>query len=159
MLTTRQFSSFLKSSQAKVTAAEKMAQETTGAVKSTEGAVNKTTEAIAKAEEAIKETKEAIVQQAQTLSGFTIVTTAFLPLGFCTSVFSPLLLVRDVSIFFLTKENKFFFLVLRNEQYKGIRQRPHVQTRFLARHVPCTRWDTATNGNSHPLEASMGDKT
>lgn len=101
MLMTRQFSAFLKSAQANAAPPEKMAQETTDAVGRTEEAVKETTNAIARAEAAVRETTEAIastkkaieetqaevVQQAQTLSGFTLVTTAFLPLGFCTSVF------------------------------------------------------------------------
>ena len=70
---TRQLSAFLKSDQAKAAPSEKTAQKTADAVKRTV--------------DAIEETKNAIVQQAQTLSGFTLVTTAFLPLGFCTSVF------------------------------------------------------------------------
>ena len=73
MLTTRQFSAFLKSDQAEASRSEKTARETTEAIKRTE--------------DAIQETKKSLVQQAQTLSGFTVVTTAFLPLGFCTSVF------------------------------------------------------------------------
>jgi len=73
MLTARQFSAFLKSDQAKAAPSEKTIQETT--------------EAVGRAEIAIKETKAAIVQQARTLSGFTLVTTAFLSLSFYASVF------------------------------------------------------------------------
>ena len=115
MLTTRQFSAFLKSEQAKAAPSEKTAQETTcavkraedaikettGTIKRTEDAVEKTTGAVERTENAIKETTAAIartqdvieatqaelVQQGQTLSSFTLVTTAFLPLSFCTSVF------------------------------------------------------------------------
>ena len=101
ILTTRQFSAFLKFDQAKAAPSEKTAQETTGAVKHAEDAVKATTEAVASTEKAIgattaaieraqgiiAETQAKIVQQGQTLTSFTIVTTAFLPLGFCTSVF------------------------------------------------------------------------
>jgi len=90
MLTTRQFSAFLKSDQAKAAPSEKTAQETTGAVKRAEDAVKETTKAIA-------ETRAELVKQGQTLSGFTLVTTAFLPLSFCTSVFYPLLVFRAFS--------------------------------------------------------------
>jgi len=83
MLTTRQLSAFLKSDQAKAAPSEKTAQET---VKRTEDAIKGTTDAITSVEAAIKETQASLVQQVQTLSGFTLVTTAFLPLGFCTSV-------------------------------------------------------------------------
>ena len=100
-LTTRQLSAFLKSDQAKAAPSEKTAQKTTDAVKGTEDAVKETTAAIANTEKAIEETTAAIarthdviqatqneiMQQGQTLTSFTIVTTAFLPLGFCTSVF------------------------------------------------------------------------
>ena len=121
MLTTRQFSAFLKSDQAKTAPAEETAREATGAIKNTEDAIKEiigaikriedaiketdatartrdaakqTTDAIKGTEDAIKDTTAAIertqaelVQQGQILSGFTIVTAAFLPLGFCTSVF------------------------------------------------------------------------
>jgi len=90
MLTTRQFSAFLKSDQAKAAPSEKTAQETTDAVKRAEDAVKETTKAIA-------ETRAELVKQGQTLSGFTLVTTAFLPLSFCTSVFYPLLVFRAFS--------------------------------------------------------------
>jgi len=73
MLTARQFSAFLKSDQAKAAASEKTIQETT--------------EAIGRTGIAVKETRAALIQQGQALSGFTLVTTAFLPLGFCASVF------------------------------------------------------------------------
>ena len=79
ILTIRQFSAFLKSDQARAAPSEKTAQETIGAVKRTE--------------EAIKETKEQLVKQGQILSGFTLVTTAFLPLDFCASVFHLLLVI------------------------------------------------------------------
>ncbi|CAZ79523.1 unnamed protein product [Tuber melanosporum] len=62
---------FLKSDQAKAAPSERTAQKTAEAMKSTENAIEKT--------------REALVQQAQTLTGFTVVTTAFLPLGFCAS--------------------------------------------------------------------------
>jgi len=84
MLTTRQLSAFLKSDQAKAAPSEKTAQETASAVKRTEDAIKKT-------QAVIKETQAELVQQGQTLSGFTLVTTAFLPLSFCTSVFYLLL--------------------------------------------------------------------
>ena len=73
MLTTGQLSAFLKSDQAKAAPSERTAQEATEAMKRTE--------------KIIEETQAQLVQQGQTLTGFTIVTTAFLPLGFCTSVF------------------------------------------------------------------------
>ncbi|PUU82950.1 hypothetical protein B9Z19DRAFT_1190011 [Tuber borchii] len=66
-------SAFLKSDQAKAAPSEQTAQ--------------KTEKAIASVEAAIKETQASLVQQVQTLSGFTLVTTAFLPLGFCTSYY------------------------------------------------------------------------
>ncbi|PUU80824.1 hypothetical protein B9Z19DRAFT_682159 [Tuber borchii] len=75
------FSAFLKSDQAKAAPSEKTAQETAGAVKRTEDAVKKTQAVIEKAQ-------AELVQQGQTLTSFTIVTTAFLPLSFCTSYFS-----------------------------------------------------------------------
>jgi len=75
MLTTQQFSVFLKSDQARATPSETTAQEATDAMKRTE--------------ETIKKGQAQLVQQGQTLSGFTIVTTAFLPLGFCASVLLP----------------------------------------------------------------------
>ena len=91
---TRQFSAFLKSEQAKAAPSEKTAQETTCAVKCTENAIKETTGAIKGTEAVIQETQAVIrqtqaelVQQGQTLSSFTLVTTAFLPLSFCTSVF------------------------------------------------------------------------
>ncbi|RPB03053.1 hypothetical protein L873DRAFT_1841385 [Choiromyces venosus 120613-1] len=64
---------FLKYDQAKAAPSERTAQEAADAMKRTE--------------ETIKETQATLVQQAQTLSGFTIVTTAFLPLSFCASYF------------------------------------------------------------------------
>jgi len=73
MLTPRQLSAFLKSDQAKAAPSERTAQEATDAMKRTE--------------DTIKKTQAELVQQGQTLSGFTVVTTAFLPLRFCTSVF------------------------------------------------------------------------
>jgi len=73
MLTPRQLSAFLKSDQAKAAPSERTAQEATDAMKRTEAT--------------IKKTQAQLVQQGQTLSGFTVVTTAFLPLSFCTSVF------------------------------------------------------------------------
>jgi len=76
----------LKSDQAKVAPSEKTAQETARAAKSTEEAM-KETQAI------IKETQAELVQQGQTLSSFTLVTIAFQPLGFCTSVFYLLLVI------------------------------------------------------------------
>ena len=81
-------------------------KETTNAIARTEGAINQTTEqtqnairettnAIGRTETAMEKTRMAIeqaqaelVQQGQTLTSFTIVTTAFLPLSFCTSVFN-----------------------------------------------------------------------
>ncbi|PWW79092.1 hypothetical protein C7212DRAFT_355230 [Tuber magnatum] len=66
-------SGFLKSEQAKAAPSERTAQETTQAMKDTK--------------DAIEETQKILVQQMQTLSGFTIVTTAFLPLSFCTSYY------------------------------------------------------------------------
>ncbi|PUU79845.1 hypothetical protein B9Z19DRAFT_1080732 [Tuber borchii] len=66
-------SAFLKSDQAKAAPSERTAQEATEAMKRTE--------------KIIEETQAQLVQQGQTLTGFTIVTTAFLPLGFCTSYF------------------------------------------------------------------------
>ena len=91
----------MKSDQAKAAPSEKTAQKTTDAVKGTEDAVKGTTKAIARTEKAIEATTAAIarthgvieatqneiIQQGQTLTSFTIITTAFLPLGFCTSVF------------------------------------------------------------------------
>jgi len=73
MLTPRQLSAFLKSDQAKAAPSEGTAQEATDAMKRTEAT--------------IKKTQAQLVQQGQTISGFTVVTTAFLPLSFCTSVF------------------------------------------------------------------------
>ena len=61
-------------------AIERTAQETTDAVKRTEDAIKNT-------QDVIEAARAEIVQQGQTLSGFTLVTTAFLPLSFCTSVF------------------------------------------------------------------------
>jgi len=106
ILTTRQLSAFLKSDQAKAAPSEKTAQETTGAVQRAENAVKETTKAIADTQTAvnattkaiadtqivIKQTQAELVKQGQTLSGFTLVTTAFLPLSFCTSVFHLLLI-------------------------------------------------------------------
>jgi len=91
----------LKSDQAKAAPSEKTAQETTCVVKrtedvvrevvkaitSTEKAIEATTAAIARTQGVIQATQAEIVQQGQTLTSFTIVATAFLPLGFCTSVF------------------------------------------------------------------------
>jgi len=73
MLTPRQLSAFLKSDQAKAAPSERTAQEATEAMKRTE--------------DTIRETQAQLVQQGQTISSFTVVTTAFLPLSFCTSVF------------------------------------------------------------------------
>ncbi|PUU79838.1 hypothetical protein B9Z19DRAFT_788872 [Tuber borchii] len=88
------FAAFLKSEQANAAPSGKTAQETTGAVKRTEDAIKETTGAIKGTEAVIQETQAVIkqtqaelVQQGQTLSGFTLVTTAFLPLSFCTSYF------------------------------------------------------------------------
>jgi len=75
MLTIRQLSAFLKSDQARAAPSETTAQEATDAMKRTE--------------ETIRKGQAQLVQQGQTLSGFTIVTTAFLPLGFCASVLLP----------------------------------------------------------------------
>ncbi|PUU82949.1 hypothetical protein B9Z19DRAFT_1061381 [Tuber borchii] len=75
-----EFSTFLKSDQAKAAPSEKTAQETAGAAKRTEDAVRETTAAIAL-------TRTELMHQGQILSGFTIVTTAFLALGFSTSYF------------------------------------------------------------------------
>ena len=76
-------------------------EETTKAIVSTEDAVKETAKAILSTEDAIKKTQAIIektqaelVQQGQTLTSFTIVTTAFLPLGFCTSVFYLLLVIE-----------------------------------------------------------------
>ena len=106
ILTTRQLSAFLKSDQAKAALTEKAAQETTSAVKRAEDAIKETTaqtqriirettRAIERTETAMSETRNVIkgtqaelVQQGQTLTSFTIVTTAFLPLSFCASVFN-----------------------------------------------------------------------
>ena len=66
MLTTRQLSVFLKSDQAKAAPSEKTARE---------------------AAYAVERVQAELVQQGQTLSSFTLVTTAFLPLSFCASVF------------------------------------------------------------------------
>ena len=67
VLTTRQLFGFLKSDQAKTALSARIAQE---------AASMKRTEAF----------RVQQVQQAQTLSVFTVVATAFLPLSFCTSV-------------------------------------------------------------------------
>jgi len=93
MLTIRQLSAFLKSDQAKAAPSESTAKETTAAMERTEDAVRETTKAIADTQTVIKQTQTELVQQGQTLSGFTFVTTAFLPLSFCTSVFYLLLVI------------------------------------------------------------------
>ena len=80
MLTIRQFSAFLKSDQARAAPSEKTAQETASAAKRTEEAIKET-------QKVIRETQDELMKQGQTLSGFTLVTTAFLPLDFCASVF------------------------------------------------------------------------
>ena len=79
---------------------EDAVKETAKAIVSTQDAVKETTAAIVSTEDAIKKTQAVIektqaelVQQGQMLSGFTLVTTAFLPLGFCTSVFYLLLMI------------------------------------------------------------------
>ena len=66
---------------------EDAVREAARAITSTENAIEATTAAIARTQGVIQETQAEIVQQGQTLTSFTIVTTAFLPLGFCTSVF------------------------------------------------------------------------
>ena len=79
MLTTSQLSVFLKSDQAKAASSERTAQEGTEAIKRTETTV--------------ENTRAELAQQGETLSGFTLVTTAFLALSFCTSVFYLLLVI------------------------------------------------------------------
>ncbi|KAG0128935.1 hypothetical protein HOY82DRAFT_522130 [Tuber indicum] len=94
-------SGFLKSDQAKgaretteaMKSAEdtitKTAQKTADAMMSIESTIARTGKQAAEAREAAKsavvETRDALVKQAQTLSGFTVVTTVFLPLSFCAS--------------------------------------------------------------------------
>jgi len=80
VLTTRQLSAFLKSDQAKAAPSEETARETTDAVKRTEKSIKATTKVL-------EATKDEILQQGQKLSSFTLVTNAFLPLSFATSVF------------------------------------------------------------------------
>jgi len=91
ILTTRQLSAFLKSDQAEASRSEKTARETTDAVKRTENAIRETTActegAIQKTTDVLKATQDEILQQGQKLSSFTLVTNAFLPLSFATSVF------------------------------------------------------------------------
>ena len=53
---------------------------------STEKTIEATTAAIARTQDVIEATQAEIMQQGQTLTSFAIVTTAFLPLDFCTSV-------------------------------------------------------------------------
>ncbi|KAG0641318.1 hypothetical protein HOY80DRAFT_883382 [Tuber brumale] len=72
-------SGFLKSDQAKSAPSERTAQETTDAMKSTE------TQLMAATKSSIEESRDQLVQQSQTLSSFTVVTTLFLPLSFCAS--------------------------------------------------------------------------
>ncbi|PUU79844.1 hypothetical protein B9Z19DRAFT_788994 [Tuber borchii] len=74
------FAAFLKSDQAEAAPSEETAQKTMGAVKSTEDAIRET-------QKVIEETQAELVKQGQTLSGFTLVTTAFLPLDFCCSYY------------------------------------------------------------------------
>ncbi|RPB03055.1 hypothetical protein L873DRAFT_1841387 [Choiromyces venosus 120613-1] len=78
---------FLKSNQAKSAPSEKTAEETKRAMERSEQTARETKSAIERTKEAIEDAQETLVQQSQTLSGFTIVTTAFLPLSFCTSYF------------------------------------------------------------------------
>ena len=87
MLTARQLSVFLKSDQAKAAPSEKATLEIVGAVVRTEDAVRRTEKAIEATTAAITRTQAELVQQGQTLSGFTLITTAFLPLSFFASVF------------------------------------------------------------------------
>ncbi|PUU82945.1 hypothetical protein B9Z19DRAFT_965998 [Tuber borchii] len=68
-------SAFLKSDQAKSAPTEKTAQETTSA------------DIVTKTQGVIEQTQAELVQQGRTLTSFTIVTTAFLPLSFCTSFY------------------------------------------------------------------------
>ena len=100
MLTSRQLSVFLKADQAKAAPSEITAQEGTEAIKRTETAIKNSertaqegTEAIKRTETTVKNTQAEIVQQGNTLSRFTLVTTAFLALSFCTSVFYLLLVI------------------------------------------------------------------
>ena len=100
MLTTRQLSAFLRSEQANAAPSGKTAQETIVAVKRTEDAIGKTTEAIegtkdaiAKTQAVIEKTQNELKQQGQIISGFTLVTTVFLPLSFFASVLYFLLVV------------------------------------------------------------------
>ncbi|CUS12900.1 unnamed protein product [Tuber aestivum] len=67
-------SGFLKSDQAEAAPSERTAQEAKKAMEATK--------------EAIERTQAQVVQQVQTLSGFAIVTTAFLPLSFCAEYYS-----------------------------------------------------------------------
>jgi len=54
---------------------------------STKEAIGAATAAIEATQNAINDTKIELVQQSQVLTSFTLLTTAFLPLGFATSVF------------------------------------------------------------------------
>ena len=63
-----------------------MAQETTDAIKDTKAA-------IAKTQNVIEKTQKELKQQGQIISGFTLVTTVFLPLSFFASVLYLLLVV------------------------------------------------------------------
>ena len=181
MLTTWQLSAFLRSEQANAAPSGKTAQETTDAVKHTQDAIERTaqettdavkhtqdaiertaqetTDAVKRTEDAIKKTQDVIeetqaeiVQQGQTLSGFTLVTTAFLPLSFCTSVFH---LPSAMSIFWQET-----LLVFRHADREGIRWQwcRNIQIHILAEHRPRTCCNTTTNTNNNPLETSSCEK-
>ena len=83
MLTTSQLSVFLKSDQAKAASSERTAQEGIEAIKRTETAIKNSertaqegTEAIKRTETTVENTRAELAQQGETLSGFTLVTTA-----------------------------------------------------------------------------------
>ena len=68
-------------------AAERTANAIRETTARTEGAIKETTDAIRFTQDVLQDTQDEILQQGQKLTSFTLVTTAFLPLGFATSVF------------------------------------------------------------------------
>ena len=90
MLTTGQLSAFLKSGQAKAAPSERTAQEGASAVNRIQDAIMGTMRGEAVTQTILKEIHAEIVQQGSTVDCFTLLTTAFLPLNFCASVFNLL---------------------------------------------------------------------